>query len=110
MTETSAIPLCENPIELLRTRLMEGTLSATPLCIAVIGWLCDFEATDPYIVAIHRTSEGQLLGQRSGDGGANDFLGSEEAFLAEIGVVCEALGFKKSQTRRVLDEARRRLT
>lgn len=78
---------------MLRTHLMEGTLSATPLCVAVVGWLCDYAATDPHIVAIHRTSDGQLLGQIAGDGGANEYLGSETAFLGQIEIVCQALKF-----------------
>lgn len=106
----NTIPLTVNAIEVLRTHLMEGTLNATPLCVAVIGWLCDYQSTDPYLVAIHRTSDGQLMGQIGGDGGANEFLGTETVFLEQIEVVCQALKFSKAQTRRVRDEANRRLS
>ncbi len=89
-------------------RILDGTLPATPEGIALVGWVCDFVATEPYFVALYNT-EGMLLGQHSDDSGANALVGTLAGFLEQLRAVCQSCGLSDAQTETVLTRARDRL-
>ena len=100
--------IAEDPFEVLVGRILDGTLPASPEGIALVGWVCEFVATQPHFAALYAT-EGMLLGQHSDDAGANVLLGSVGAFLAELRRVCLASGLTEAQAKTVTDRARSRL-
>ena len=99
------LPFAENPLEILKERLESG-IRVTPLCRAVLGWLCEMP-TNPSIdeisvrwgqVSLRLTDETTLIP-----------FGSLIEFLNQIKVVCEALSLTHAQTARVISWARHQL-
>ena len=101
-----AIPLAENPLEILKTRLEAG-VNATPLCVAITGWIADVPTT-PSVAEIRRSAEGDILLRLSDEETAEPLCSFFE-FLKEVRVICQSFGLSESQTARVAAEVRRRL-
>ena len=94
--------LADNPLEILRRRLEAG-VKATPLCIAVIGWLCN-DPTDPFIAAIKL--QGNQVTLRLSNEPAAEPVCSLLDFLDQIRVVCEFMQLGAAQTSYVVTRAR----
>ena len=101
-----AIPLAENPLEILKNRLEAG-VNATPLCIAITGWIADVPTT-PSVAEIRRSSDGDVL-LRLSDEHMAEPLCSFFDFLKQIRTICQSLGLTEGQTARVATDVRRRL-
>lgn len=100
------LPLADNPLEILKAHLQAG-VSATPLCIAITGWIADVPTT-PSVADIRRSAEGNIL-LRLSDEETVEPLYSFFDFLKQIRTVCHSLGLTEGQTARVAAEVRRRL-
>ena len=98
--------LPDHPLALLKDRLEAG-VNATPLCLAVIGWLAGVP-TEPSIAEIRRADDGNVLLRLSEEAQAEP-LCSFLDFLKEVRVICHTLGLSEAQTARVAAEVRQRL-
>ena len=103
------ISLAQDPLEILVAHITDGTLKATPKGIAIIGWLCDFVATEPHIAEIISSGDGMLLARHSDDVGANEFLGPRKAFLNQIRLACRNAELTDKQIEKVIGIAERKL-
>lgn len=99
-------PIAEQARAVLHARLRQG-VKASPLCRAVMGWLCDTR-TDPAIADIRRTAEGRIW-LRLSDEGTLEPLCTFLEFLDQIRIVCESLRMTDEQTRQMVAWARQRL-
>jgi hypothetical protein len=97
----------EATLSLLRSRLRQG-IKATPLCIAVIGWLCD-TPTDPAVAEIRHNTDGRVWLRLSDEEAIAPF-GSEIEFLQQVSIVCQALGMAQGQTRAAVTWAKEKLS
>jgi len=102
-------PLAEDPFEILVGRIIDGTLNATPVGIALVAWVCDFVATEPHFVSLFNTADGLVLGQHNDDIGANDILGTLSGVMEQFALVCHNCGLTEAQTEKVLARVRQRL-
>ena len=100
------IAIADNPLDILKTRLEAG-VNATPLCIAITGWIADVPTT-PSVADIHRSAEGDILLRLSDEETAEPLCTFFE-FLKEVRVICQSFGLSEAQTARVAIEVRRRL-
>jgi hypothetical protein len=98
--------LAQHPLEILKSRLEAG-VKATPLCLAIIGWLADVP-TEPFVADIRRSSEGDVLLRLSNEEAAEP-LCTFFGFLKQVRVICQSLGLNEAQTARVATEVRQRL-
>ena len=97
----------DSSLSLPQSRLRHG-LKATPLCIAVIGWLCD-APTDPAVAEIRLSADGQVW-MRLSDEAAIAPFGSEIEFLQQVSIVCQSFGMAQGQTRAMVNWAKEKLT
>ena len=95
----------DDPLELLRRRLEAG-VRATPLCIAIIGWLCN-DPTDPFVAAMELQHNQVAL--RLSNEPALEPLCSLLDFLDQVRVICRAFQFDAAQTGYVVTRARQLL-
>lgn len=93
----------EDPRIYLKARLQSG-VNASPLCIAVIGWLCEVQ-TDPFIADIQRSADGLILIRLSGERSLEPFCSFLE-FLDQIRIICETLRMPQAQTMQIVAQAR----
>jgi len=98
-----AEPRAEDPRALLRSHLENG-VKASPLCVAVIGWLCGVP-TDPFIADIHRSADGQVLLRLSGERSTEPLCSFLE-FLDQIRIIGESLQMPQAQTMHLVALAR----
>lgn len=98
-----AEPCAEDPRAFLQSCLERG-VKASPLCVAVIGWLCGVR-TDPFIADIRRSSDGQVLLRLSGERSAEPVCSFLE-FLDQIRIIGESLGLPQAQTMQIVSWAR----
>lgn len=101
-----ALPMTQNPLEILKSRLEAG-IKATPLCTAIIGWIADVP-TEPSVADIRRSAEGDIL-LRLSEEKTSEPLCSFFEFLKQVRVICQSLGLNEAQTARVATEVRQRL-
>jgi hypothetical protein len=91
--------------------LIAGALSrgvrATPLCRAVMGWLCG-APTEPSVAEIRRSADGWVWLRLSGESAATPLLSYLE-FLDQVRVICRALRMSDDQTRQITGWAQMRL-
>ena len=102
----AADPLTDETLRLLKSRLTDG-LKATPLCLAVIGWLCE-APTEPEIAEIRRNAEG-LVWLRLSDEARMEPLCSFLDFLSQVRIICKTLTLTEEQTQQVIAWTRQRL-
>ena len=98
-----AEPCAEDSRAFLQSCLERG-VKASPLCIAVIGWLCGVK-TNPFIADIRRTSDGQVLLRLSGERSAEPVCSFLE-FPDQIRIIGESLGLTQAQTMQLVSWAR----
>ena len=101
-----ADPFTADALGDLKSRLLAG-VKATPLCRAVIGWLCD-TPTEPAIAEIRRNAEG-LVWLRLSDESRMEPLCSFLDFLSQVRVISTSLGMTEEQTQRLVAWTRQRL-
>ena len=94
--------LSENPLEILRHRLGAG-VKATPLCLAIMGWLAN-SPTNPFVAAI--MLRGEEVALRLSDEPTLEPLSSLGEFLDQVAVICQSLRFDAAQTSYLLTRAR----
>ena len=94
--------LADNPLEILRHRLEAG-VKATPLCLAIMGWLANVTMV-PFVAAI--MLRGEQVALRLSDEAALGPLGSVGDFLNQIAVICRSLSLDGAQTSYLLTRAR----
>ena len=102
MLDQSDLPP-EDPRLHLRSRLRAG-VKASPLCVAVLGWLCGLQ-TDPFIADIQRSSKGDVLVRLSGESTLAPVCSFLE-FLDQVRIICESLDLPPDQTMQVVAWAR----
>ncbi len=95
--------VADDPRLLLQAHLQRG-VKASPLCVAVIGWLCGVK-TDPFLADIRRSAEGQVLVRMSGEKHLEPVCSFLE-FLDQIRIICESLRLSQSQTMQIVALAR----
>ena len=93
----SIVPLAEDPREILVRHIVDGRMNATPEGIAIIGWLCDFHATEPAIEDVIGTSDGWLMARHAGEVEA-EFLGPRDGLYEQIRLVCKNCGLSDAQS------------
>ena len=96
----------EEAITLLKTRLEEG-VKASPLCIAVIGWLTEVR-TEPYIADIRRSGEGRVWLRMSDEDALSPLCPLHE-FLGQVKIICQVVKMSDEQTNQIVALARHRL-
>ena len=64
-SDMNTITLAEDPIEKLKTAVFSEALSATPIALAVLGWIVGMEITAPRIEELHATTDGFVLVRHS---------------------------------------------
>ena len=101
-----ADPLTDDTLLVLKNRLAKG-VKATPLCLAIIGWLCD-TPTEPAVTEIRRNAEG-LVWLRLSDELRMEPLCSFLEFLSQIRVICSSLDMTEEQTQYLVAWTRQRL-
>jgi hypothetical protein len=101
-----ADPLTAGTLQVLKSRLTAG-VKATPLCLAVIGWLCD-TPTEPAVAEIRRNAEG-LIWLRLSDETRLEPLCSFLDFLSQVRIISSSLHMTEEQTQHLVAWARQRL-
>ena len=101
-----ADPLTDETLNALQNRLAAG-VKATPLCLAVIGWLCE-TPTEPAIAEIQRNAEG-LVWLRLSDESRMEPLCSFLDFLAQVRIISASLGMNEAQAQHLVAWTRQRL-
>ncbi len=99
-------PLAESALAVLRSRLRAG-VRATPLCLAVMGWLADVPV-GPDVAEARLCADGKVW-LRLSDERRLEPLCSFLEFLDQVRTVCVALAMDEPQTAWVVGWARRRL-
>jgi hypothetical protein len=101
-----ADPLTAGTLQVLESRLAAG-IKATPLCLAVIGWLCD-TPTEPSVAEIRRNAEG-LIWLRLSDETRLEPLCSFLDFLSQVRIISSSLHMTEEQTQHLVAWARQQL-
>jgi len=100
--------IAEDPIEKLKTSVFSQAINATPIALAVLGWITDMTVTEPRIEELHATSNGFVLVRHSDEATAR-MLCSLPDFLAQVRQLCEELGLTAEQAEKVETLVRGRL-
>ena len=97
----NTVALAEDPIEKLKTAVFTQALNATPIALAVLGWIVETTVTEPRIEELHATTDGFVLVRHSDETTAQ-MLCSVPDFLAQTRQLCEELGLTLDQAERVV--------
>ena len=108
MSIMDAVPLAEDPNEKLKTCLFTQAISASPVALAVLGWITDMTVTEPRIEELHATSDGFIMVRHSDEVVAEVF-GSLPDFLGQVRQLCEEVGLTAGQAEKVTAAVRKRL-
>jgi len=108
MNIRDAVPLAEDPIEKIKTRLFDEDVQAHPRAVAVLGWLTGLAVTEPTIEEFFLTEDGMLLVRHGDDIGA-EFWGPLATFLSDLRHLLGEMGLNERQVEAVVDQARRRM-
>lgn len=98
--------LLAETLNVLKSRLADG-VKVTPVCLAVIGWLCE-TPTDPAVAEIRRTDEGRVW-LRLSDESRMEPLCAFLDFLSQIRIIGGSLGLTEPQTQALIAWTRSRL-
>ena len=98
--------LLAETLNVLKNRLADG-IKVTPVCLAVIGWLCE-TLTDPAIAEIRRTDEGRVW-LRLSDEARMEPLCAFLDFLSQIRIIGSSLGLTEPQIQALIAWTRSRL-
>ena len=99
-TKVNTVPLAEDPIGKLRTAVFSQAINASPMALAVLGWITDMTITEPRIEELHATSDGFVLVRHSDEATAQ-VLCSRQDFLSQVGQLCVELGLTAGQAEKV---------
>ena len=100
--------LAEDPIEKLKTSLFTQAISATPIALAVLGWITGRAVTEPSIAELHATSDGFVLVRHSDETTAQP-LCSLPDFLGQVRQLCEELDLTAGQAEKIVTLVQKRL-
>jgi hypothetical protein len=106
--EMTTIPIAEDPIEKLKSHVFSQAINATPIALAVLGWVVGMTITEPSIEELYATSDGFILVRHSDETTAQ-MLCSQPDFIAQVGQLCEELGLTAGQAEKVVGIVQRRL-
>lgn len=106
VTDPGPETLLAETLSILKNRLADG-VKVTPVCLAVIGWLCE-TPTDPAIAEIQRTGEGRVW-LRLSDESRMEPLCSFLDFLSQVRIISSSLGLTEPQTQTLIAWTRSRL-
>ena|GEM_PF-4960931 len=101
-------PITEDPIEKLKSHIFTQPINATPIALAVLGWITDMTVTEPRIEELHVTTDGFVL-VRHCDEATAQMLCSRSDFLSQAGQLCLELGLTADQVEKVVGVVERRL-
>ena len=101
-------PITEDPIEKLKTSIFSQAINATPIALAVLGWITDMTVTEPRIEELHATTDGFVLVRHSDETTAR-LLCSVIDFLGQVRQLCVEIGLTKEQAEKVVRLVRGRL-
>ena len=104
----TTIPITEDPIEKLKSHIFSQAINATPIALAVLGWIVDMTITKPSIEELHATSDGFILVRHS-DENTVQMLCSRPDFLAQTRQLCVELGLTEEQAEKVVKIVQQRL-
>lgn len=93
-------------VEIVRARLRQG-VKATPLCIAIMGWLGE-TMTTPYATAVV-LRDGDVWVRLSNED-SPERVCSFLDFLSQVRVICVSLAMTETQTQQIVALARSRLS
>lgn len=102
------IPIAEDPIEKLKTAVFSQAINATPIALAVLGWITEMAVTEPRIEELHATSDG-LVFVRHSDESTAQLLCSLPDFLGQVSQLCEELGLMEGRAESVVATIQGRL-
>ena len=108
MKINDAVPLAEDPIEKLKTRLFDEDVQAHPRAIAVLGWLTGMTVTEPTIEEFFLLEGGMLMVRHGDDIGA-EFWGPLATFLADLRQLLGEMGLNERQVVTVIEQVQQRL-
>lgn len=106
VTDDAAEATLAETLSVLKGRLAAG-VKVTPVCLAVIGWLCE-TSTDPAIAEIRRTDEGRVW-LRLSDESRLEPLCSFLDFLSQVRIIGHSLKLSEPQTQHLIAWTRQRL-
>ena len=92
-------PATEYALAALQARLDRG-VRATPLCLAVMGWLCR-KRTVPFIADIRLAADGQVWLRLSDETAAAPICSFLE-FLDQVRIICQSIPMTDSETRQLV--------
>lgn len=101
-------PITEDPIEKLKSHIFTQAINATPIALAVLGWITDMTVTEPRIEELHVTSDGFVLVRHSDETTAQ-MLCSLLDFLVQTRQLCDELGLTTEQAEKVVKIVQQRL-
>lgn len=104
----TTIPVSEDPIEKLKSHIFTQAINASPIALAVLGWITDMTVTEPRIEELHTTSDGFVLVRHSDETTAQ-MLCSLPDFLAQTRQLCLELGLTADQAEKVEEIVERRM-
>lgn len=107
-TLPNVVAIAEDPIEKLKTAIFSQAINATPIALAVLGWITGMTVTKPRIEELHATSDGLVLVRHSDESTAQ-LLCSLPDFLGQASQLCEELGLTAGQAESVVDTIQGRL-
>ncbi len=91
---------------LMKASLQKG-IRATPLCLAIMGWLCDVP-TDPAVAQMRRSADGQVW-LRLSDEAVSEPLCSYREFLDQLRIICASLEMTEEHYKQIAGWAQMRL-
>ena len=99
--DTLTTAIAEDPVEKLKTSVFSQAINATPIALAVLGWITDMTVTEPRIEELHATTDGFVLVRHSDETSAN-LLCSLPDFLGQVRQLCVELGLTEEQAEKVV--------
>ena len=90
-TMPNVVAIVEDPIEKLKTSVFSQAINATPIALAVLGWITGMTVTEPEITELHATADSFVLVRHSDESTAQ-LLCSLPDFLGQVRQLCEELG------------------
>ena len=108
MNDENIIPLAEDPMEKLKSAVFSQAINASPIALAVLGWITDMTVTEPRIEELHATADGFVLVRHSDETMAQ-MLCSLSDFLGQVRQLCMELGLTAEQVESILKMVQTRL-
>lgn len=107
MSSFSDNPSASEEVRALLRGALARDVKMTPLCRAVVGWLCE-SPSEPSVAEIRVGGDGRVR-LRLSDEAYPEPTGTFLEFLEQVRLLCEALGMTEAQTRQAVGLAQSRL-